>query len=64
MEIKSIPTKPIQFLMSYKQREASKLIPIEQKLMDKYGLTRCDVHKHAIMFWYKSSMETSPMVLV
>ena len=52
-----IKTKPINFLMSYKQREAPIYIPMEQKLCEEMALTRSDVHKTAIRFLYNSRQQ-------
>ena len=44
----------IRFQMSYKKREAPIYIPMEKKMMEEMGLTRCDMHKKAIKHLNKS----------
>ena len=52
-----IKTKPINFLMSYKQREAPIYLPMENKLCEEMGLTRSDLHKTAIRFLNNSRQQ-------
>ncbi len=42
--------KPLsqRFQLTYKRREAPVYVPMEYKLMDALGLTRCDLHRLAL----------------
>ena len=50
-------SSPIRFQMSYKQKEAPIYIPMEEKMMDEMGLTRCDLHKKAIKHLHNSRVQ-------
>ena len=46
-------------MCTYKENEAPLLVPIEYKLMKELGMTRCDLHKHAIKEFYNRRQQSS-----